>query len=299
VGIVGNGCITPGQLCLITGSSHLHCVVSSQPLTSSGIWGAYRGAPLSHLNFAEGGQSSTGSILRWVKNTLFGAIPDQTYKSLDDDAAAIPPGCDGLVALETFQGSRTPVTDPLARGALLGLTLSHTQAHIWRACLEAVCFGTRACIEGLEDAGHSCTELIMAGGSTRSPLWLQLHADITGKPVLVCENSDAPLLGCAILAAVGVGIHDSVESAVRNMVRTQTRVEPNPTMTKIYTDLYEKVYSKVSTAARPVVHAIADLRGGASTTTPLIGTEDNVDDGTSSGTYDHRGCGCIAISASV
>lgn len=262
VGMVGNGCVKPGQMCLITGSSHLHCVVSSEPLNSKGIWGAYKGAPLSHLNFAEGGQSSTGSILRWAKNILFGAT-EQSYRSLDDDAAKIPPGCDGLVALETFQGSRTPVTDPLARGAFLGLTLSHTQAHIWRACLEAVCFGTRGCIEGLEEAGHSCQEIIMAGGSTRSPLWLQLHADVTGKPVLVCENSDAPLLGCAILAAVGAGIHDSVDTAVANMVRIQQRVEPNPELHGIYNDLYDRVYSKVSTAARPVAHAIASLRGGA------------------------------------
>ena len=107
----------------------------------------------------------------------------------------------------------------------------------------------------------------MAGGSTRSPLWLQLHADVTGKPVLVCENADAPLLGCAILAAVGAGIHGSVDTAVANMVRIQQRVEPNPEMHEIYNDLYDQVYSKVSTAARPVAHAIASLRGGAAPTT--------------------------------
>jgi ribulose-phosphate 3-epimerase len=262
VGMIGNGCITPGQMCLITGSSHLHCVVSSEPFTSVGIWGAYKGAPLSHLNFAEGGQSSTGSILRWAKNTLFGGA-DLSYKDLDDAAAIISPGCDGLVALETFQGSRTPETDPLARGALIGLTLSHTQAHVWRAFLEAVCFGTRACIEGLEQAGHSCQEIIMAGGSTRSPLWLQLHADITGKPVLVCENSDAPLLGCAILAAVGAGIHESVDAAVAKMVRIQKRVDPNPDSATIYDNLYKNVYAKVGGASQPVVHAIARFRGGA------------------------------------
>jgi ribulose-phosphate 3-epimerase len=266
VGMIGLGCIKPGQLCLITGSSHLHCVVSAKAKTSKGIWGAYKGAPLAHLNFAEGGQSSTGSILRWAKNKVFGATEDN-YKSLDDAAAKIPPGCDGLVALETFQGSRTPVTDPLARGALIGLTLSHTQAHIWRACLEAVCFGTRDCMQGLADAGHDCQEIIMAGGSTRSPLWLQLHADITGKPVVVCENSDAPLLGCAILASVGAGVHDSVEAAVEAMVRTKQRVEPNAELAAVYTDLFDQVYSKVSTAVRPVVHSImTNLRGGAAET---------------------------------
>jgi sugar (pentulose or hexulose) kinase len=124
------------------------------------------------LNFAEGGQSSTGSIIRWAKR-LFG---ETDYAQLDREAALINPGSDGLVALETFQGSRTPVTDPLARGALVGLTLKHTRAHIWRALMEAVCFGTRACVQGLAQAGHEADEIIIAGGAVRSNLWLQMHA---------------------------------------------------------------------------------------------------------------------------
>lgn len=263
VGMIGLGCVFDGKLCLITGSSHLHCVVTSQASRSKGIWGAYRGAPLPHLNFAEGGQSSTGSIMRWAKNVLFGNS-ERSYEELDEAAAKIEPGSGGLVVLETFQGSRTPVTDPLARGALLGLTLSHTQAHIWRACLESVCYGTRACTEGLAAAGHECDEIILAGGVTNSPLWLQLHADITGKPVIVCETTNAPLLGCAILAAVGTGIHDSIEQAVKAMVRTCQRIEPDPKRAQLYSTLYEKTYAKVSPAVRPVMHAIGALRGGGS-----------------------------------
>lgn len=261
VGMIGLGCIHAGQLCLITGSSHLHCVVTSHPTTAVGTWGAYRGAPLPGLNFAEGGQSSTGSIIRWARN-LFGG--DVSYKLLDDEASIIAPGADGLVALETFQGSRTPITDPLAKGAVIGLTLSHTRAHIWRALMEAVCFGTRACIEGLGKAGHTCDEIILAGGITRSPLWLQMHADVTGKPVIVCENTDAPLLGCAILASVGVGIHISVQDAVRSMVRTREKIAPNEDMYHRYDDIYRSIYNKLTDAARPISHSIFGLRGGSS-----------------------------------
>lgn len=259
VGMIGLGCIHSGQLCLITGSSHLHCVVSSQATTAPGTWGAFRGAPLPGINFAEGGQSSTGSIIRWAKN-LFGDSLD--FKELDNEASVVPPGCHGLVALETFQGSRTPTTDPLARGALLGLTLSHTRAHIWRALMEAVCYGTRACVEGLEAAGHKCDEIVIAGGATRSPVWLQMHADVSGKRVVVCENADAPLLGCAILASVAAGVHKSVDDAVEAMVRTSETIKPNKKTASVYTNLYENVYSKVSEAVRPVAHAIASLRGG-------------------------------------
>jgi ribulose-phosphate 3-epimerase len=220
------------------------------------------------MNFAEGGQSSTGSIIRWAKQNLFeqqqtGESDSLSYKDLDEEASLIPPGCDGLVALETFQGSRTPITDPRARGALMGLTLSHNRAHIWRALMESVCFGTRACIEGLANAGHDTKEIIIAGGATRSPLWLQMHADVSGLPVIVCENGDAPLLGCAVLAAVGVGIHKDVENAVKAMVRHARRVAPEVKATQQYAELYENIYTKVGEASRPIAHAISDLRGGA------------------------------------
>ncbi len=260
--MIGLGCIYPQQLCLITGSSHLHCVVTSKPTTAKGTWGAYRGAPLKGTNFAEGGQSSTGSIIRWAK-TLFGA-QDLEYKVLDDEAAMVSPGCDGLIALETFQGARTPVTDPLARGALLGLTLSHSRAHIWRALMEAVCFGTRGCIDGLEKAGHLCNEIIISGGTTRSQMWLQMHADVTNKQVVLCENIDAPLLGCAILASVVAGIHENVQEAVKNMVRQSKIVKPNPDTAKQYERIYNDVYKKVSPSVQPVIHSFASLRGGHS-----------------------------------
>ena len=259
VGMIGLGCVYAGQLCLITGSSHLLCVVSSKPTTAKGTWGAYRGAPLPGINFAEGGQSSTGSILRWAKS-LFGN--NLEYKILDDEASRIPPGSDGLVGLETFQGSRTPETDPLARGALMGLTLSHTRGHVWRALMEAVCFGTRASMDGLAQAGHDCREIIIAGGATRSPLWLQMHADVTGRSVVVCENADAPLLGSAILASVGAGVHGTVDGAVKEMVRTAKRVEPNPENAAVYNNLFE-IYIKMSPSARPVAHSIAASKGSS------------------------------------
>ena len=266
VGMVGLGCTSPGQLCLITGSSHLHCVVSSTSSTAPGTWGAYKGSPLPGICFAEGGQSSTGSIVRWARSIL--GQEEVSYKDLDAGAANIPPGAAGLVALETFQGSRTPVTDPLQRGALLGLTLSHTRAHIWRALLEAVCFGTKACLEGLENAGHGCDEIVIAGGATRSDLWLQMHADVTGKPVVVCEFADAPLLGCAILASVSAGIHANVNEAIANMVRKSKTVTPSESVSKTYDELYNTVYKGLSDATRPVAHAIASMSRGGGQETP-------------------------------
>lgn len=193
------------------------------------------------------------------------------------------------------QGSRTPHTDPLARGAFVGLTLSHTRAHIFRAILESVCYGTRSCLDALEasaaassssstatvtvernDSGGcddvvdgsamtppgSDREVIIAGGATRSELWLQLHADVTGRTFVINENTDGPLLGCAILASVGAGIYPSVDEAVRNMVRRERKIEPRPEVVAVYDRLYEEVYSRVRPGVRDVFHALAELRGG-------------------------------------
>ena len=269
VGMIGLGTIRPGQLCLITGSSHLHCLITPQPSSAPGTWGAYRGAPLAHTYFAEGGQSSTGSLVRWVRDLVSGPGDEKIpYSVLDDEAAAVSPGSDGLVALETFQGSRTPHTDPLARGAFAGLTLAHSRAHMFRSILEAVCYGTRSCFDALEAAASQSSdmpkadEVIIAGGATRSPLWLQLHADITGRSFLLNENTDGPLLGCAILASVGVGIHASVDDAVEKMIRRERKIEPREDVRKVYDRLYNELYLKLRPGVKPVFHAISEVRGG-------------------------------------
>lgn len=190
VGLLGLGAAgRTGAIGLITGSSHLSLAAVPRELgtTREGTWGAYSGAPLPHLAMAEGGQASTGSALQWAR-ALFGS---PTLRELDEEAAALPIGAEGVLALETFQGARTPTTDPLARGALLGLSLRHGRANVWRAFLEAVCLGSRATIEALAAACgvEKPSVVLLTGGIAKSPLWLQMHADVLGAPVAVCEDA--------------------------------------------------------------------------------------------------------------
>lgn len=170
------------------------------------------------------------------------------------------------------QGSRTPHTDPLARGAFVGLTLSHTRAHMFRAIMESVCYGTRACFDALEAASQQHSELtstsgtgikseevVIAGGATRSPLWLQLHADITGKTFLLNENTDGPLLGCAILASVGAGIYGSVDEAVKRMVRRERRIEPRDGIRKVRLMCLFQFHAVTETIHLCVVNHLKDV----------------------------------------
>jgi ribulose kinase len=254
VGMIGLGCIKPGQVALITGSSHLHLLVTDSPKSAPGVWGAYVAAPLQNLCFAEGGQSSTGSIISWARNLLGN---NDSYATLDEEAAAVPIGAEGVLALETFQGARTPKTDSLARGALFGLSLAHTRGHIWRALLEAVVLGTRACLEGLMKISPSpCDGISVAGGATRSNTWLQMHADATGLPIMEFESDNAPLLGGAVLAAVGAGIYTSVEEAVNEMVHFAVLIEPDQNNKQRYDELY-KIYGKATESIRPISHDLS------------------------------------------
>ena len=147
------------------------------------------------------------SVLAWARRLIgSGADGPMSYEQLDAEAALVPPGSEGLLCVESFQGSRTPVTDAWARGGLVGLSLAHTRAHLWRAMLEACCLGTRAALQALGNSGIYSQQLAIAGGATRSALWLQMHADCTGLTVLTGECDNAPLIGSAVLAAVGAGL---------------------------------------------------------------------------------------------
>ena len=159
-----------------------------------------------------------GRRLQWARR-LFGAddgAAGTSFEELEEAARALPVGAEGCTALETFQGARTPVTDPLARGALYGLTLKHSRAHVWRALLEATALGTRACVDALDGSG---TPLRVAGGATRSRLWLQMHADACGRAIVVGESAEAPLLGCAVLVAAGVASTGDVRASSAGVER--------------------------------------------------------------------------------
>lgn len=247
VGTVGLGAVRPGDLALITGSSHLHLGVAPAPVHAPGLWGSYADCVVEGRHVVEGGQTSTGSAIAWFKRTF---APDVPYDVLDAEAAALPPGADGVLAVDHFQGNRTPHTDPLARGAVTGLTLAHGRGHVWRALIEGVCLGSRAIVEAFGDAFEP-RRIVVAGGAVKAPFWLQVHADTLGRPLEVTEQPEAPCLGAAILAAVGAGIHPDVDAACAAMVRTARTVEPDMAAHAAYAPVHAR-YLPAYEALRPL-----------------------------------------------
>lgn len=256
IAMIGLGVVRPGKLALITGSSHLQLGVSAKPFHGKGIWGTYPDAVIPDLYVVEGGQTSTGSIVNWFKNLL----PESfSYDRLNAEAKKLPAGAEGLVVLDHFQGNRTPYTDANARGVISGLTLKHGPAHLFRAMIEGVSFGSALIFETMRANGFSPEEIVICGGATRSDLWLQIHADTAGLPLVLTEVPDAPALGSAILAAVGAGCYGNIVEASDAMVRTVNRIEPDLARHQDYQPFYQ-AYKDTYPAIADIVHR--QSRGG-------------------------------------
>ena len=262
VGMVGLNVVRPGSCALITGSSHLHLAQSDAPAYASGMFGAYTDALMPGQWTLEGGQVSTGSVVKWFRKICDGeyfkaeAVSSaEVYSILQRDAASIGPGSDGLLALEFWQGNRTPYVDADARGMIWGLSLAHTPAHIYRALLEAVSFGTENVMRTFAATGHPVSELVACGGATRSDLWMQIHADVSNIPITLTVDPEAVTLGSGILAAAAAGLFPSVAEASAAMVHIDRVVTPDPQAHEAY-QFYFDTYVRSYSAMRDLMHEV-------------------------------------------
>jgi ribulose kinase len=243
-------------LAFITGSSHLHLGQSEKAFHHRGIFGTYPNAVIRGLYAVEGGQISTGSIVNWFVTNFLGHLTEEckhqkrsVYDLLEEQSKKIPIGSEGLIVLDSFQGNRTPLTDPNLRGAIWGLSLRHSPVHIYRAILEGICYGTEYIFRTFRQAGYRTKEIYACGGATKSRQWMQIHADVSGIPIQIPKVQDATLLGSAILASVATGQYPNVKEAAKNMVHIAQVIEPdaeNHRAYKFYVDQYIATYDRLS-----------------------------------------------------
>lgn len=233
-GQIGLGVVNPGKMALITGSSHVFTGQTDAPIHGQGFFGAYTDGVAPGQYTVEGGQVSTGSVMKWYKDHFAADIAEaadklglNVYDILNEKAKDIPPGCDGLIVNEYFQGNRTPYTDSKARGMFWGLSLMHTPAHLYKAIQEGICYGTAHNLRAMEDAGMHVDEVVACGGMTKSRGLMQMHADVMNKPITLTEVGDAVALGSAMLAAMGAGVYADLSDAADHMVHELDTIEPN------------------------------------------------------------------------
>jgi len=195
---------------------------------------------------------AAGLSLRWFRDQFGGEGFAGTnkdgrdpYEILTEAAASVSPGCDGLLWTPYLMGERTPHLDANARAALVGLSASHTRAHVVRAILEGVAFSLRDTFTIFEEMSVPVQKIRLGGGGARSDLWRQIQADIYGQEIEIVEAEEGAAYGAAILAGVGAGVWPSVDAACERTVRVKERVAARvdvvPVMKHSYA-AYRRVY---------------------------------------------------------
>ena len=223
---VGVGAVEPDIVALSLGTSGVVFAATDRPIfEAAGRVHAFCHAVPERWHMMSVMLSAGGS-LRWFRDAL---APGVAYDDLVGSAAGVSAGSDGLLFLPYLTGERSPHADPLARGAFVGLTVSHDRRHLTRAILEGVAFGLRDGLDLMTEAGLPRPAQIRAsGGGTASALWVQILADVLGAEIATVATTEGAAYGAGMLAAVGIGWYPSVEDATGALVKATPVAAPGP-----------------------------------------------------------------------
>jgi xylulokinase len=222
------------------GSSNSIIAITSAYTRSKTFWGLNWLFPDQYA--VVGGMATVGSLTKWFLETVYRPTPDapeqNPYAQMADLLNMSRPGANNLVALPYFEGERTPINDPIARGAFFGLTLRHTQADLYRALLEAVAFGMRHNLEKLADEDIDVKLINAVGGGAKNLGWMQLIANIADVDVRIPQGISGASYGDAILAGIGVGLYKDASQA---KVWDEAALQLKPDHADV--DVYDRLYS--------------------------------------------------------
>jgi xylulokinase len=259
-GAVGMGIVQAGDVSATIGTSGVVFAATSQPfIDPRGRLHTFCHA-IPNRWHVMGVTQAAGLSFRWFRDTFGVAARDAVladpYDDLTREAAAIPPGSDGVIWTPYLMGERTPHVDPDVRAALIGLSASHGRGHIIRAILEGVAFSLKDTLTIFGELGVPVRDIRLGGGGARSPLWRQIQADVYGKPVSLLAAEDGSAYGAAGLAGVGAGVWPAVDGACSQIVRVASTVAPEAVASGKLQQQYK--------AYRAVYPALKQIREAAS-----------------------------------
>ncbi len=246
MGAIGAG-IKPGTLVKAIGTSTCDVMIHplSEPLADiPGLCGIVPGSVLPGYFGLEAGQSAVGDIFNWFVKQM---VPKQyfekgdAHENLSREAGKLLPGENGLLCLDWNNGNRTVLVDQLLTGLTVGTTLHTTAPEIYRALIEATAFGALTIINRFEEYGVKVKEVINCGGiAEKSPLTMQIYADVCNRPMKVSRSPQTCALGAAICGAVAGGAYKNIETAQRKMTGVKDVVyKPNKKAVAVYERLYK------------------------------------------------------------
>jgi xylulokinase len=239
------GCRAVGDTMLMYGSTMFMVQTVAAPAVHHGLWAAVGRTAETFSSAA--GMSTSGLITSWLSE-----LTGTDFEELIEAARHVAPGSEGLLLLPYFAGERTPIFDPNARGAWVGMSLRHGRGHLYRSVLEAVAFGVRHNLSTMAAAGAPPARLVAVGGGIRDPLWAQIVSDATGLPQDVPSIAVGASYGDARMAADAAGI----DTAGWNPVARRTT--PDAAVRDVYDALYAEylsLYPKLS----DTMHLLATL----------------------------------------
>jgi xylulokinase len=252
-GAVGIGIVQPGAVSATIGTSGVVFAATNTPaLDPKGRVHTFCHAVPSRWHVM-GVTQGAGLSLRWFRDQ-FGVKSDNAdpYDALAAEAAQVEPGSNGAIWAPYLMGERTPHLDPDARAALVGLTASHTRAHVVRAIMEGVAFSLRDSFEIFDEMKVPVKTIRLGGGGARSPLWRQIQADIYGREVATVEAEEGAAYGVAMLAGVGVSVWNSVDAACAAVVRTRDVIQPDKEAKELLARQYQS-YRAIYPALRAIM----------------------------------------------
>ena len=240
------GMVHAGDLLVKLGSAGDILMVSDEPLVDARLYLDYHLVPGKFL--PNGCMAASGSFIRWFQHALADGTP---LDRLDAEAEGAGPGAGGVVALPYLLGEKTPINDPEARGAFVGLRLDHERGHLFRAVLEATAYGFRHHLDVFAELGRRPTRIRVTNGGARSRLWKQVVADVLGEPLEVLADGAGSELGAAFAAGKGIGAFEDWDE-IERFVHAGDTVEPDPAAGHVYRDGYA-AYRALYPALDPVL----------------------------------------------
>ena len=263
MGAVGAG-IKTGTLVKILGTSTCDVMIAPNDKKLAdipGVCGIVNESVMKGYFGIEAGQSAVGDIFLWFINNFvpekYGGTQDEKFNNLERAASGLIPGETGLMALDWNNGNRTVLVDVRLSGLMLGQTL-HTQPHeIYRALIEATAFGALAIIDRIDENGVPIQEVINCGGlAVKSPLIMQIYADITGRPMKISKSEQTPALGAAMFGAVSAGLEISgfksvlqAQEVMTGIIKTYEPVKQNHLVYKKLYKIYKQLHDGFGTTS--------------------------------------------------
>jgi xylulokinase len=250
---LSSGVIQAGDGCVVFGSTMCVCVLTAEPRGHPLLYGGRTLVPgMSRLS---GGMATSGAVTRWFRDNF---SRDADFELLGNEAASVPPGSNGLIVLPYFSGERTPIFDSQARGLIMGLTVSHTRAHVYRALLEGVAYALRHHLELMAEVGVAPHRLVALGGGSRSELWTQIVSDVSGYSLECVQQPFGAALADAFLAGYGTGLFNDFSELTDKWVRIGRIVSAHPEVSSLY-DRYYTVYRRLYERTKEDMHELACL----------------------------------------